>query len=252
MNKIPELYIAHSGQLKQKLITSFFLVAVLILASCASSNQQVQSLKVPQVSDQKSADEFNNFTAVRFAVDSLEGTHYLRELAKVYRGDSANYLLMRLAYFKWAERQDQLARNKRYHQLIDVLEVGDLKLARMIVEEQLSENWVDLEAHLYRKWICQEQKDKKCVLEEEHNIARLADSYLKTGDGKKKETAIIVGAVYEEYTLMRMLGLDPGDQSLVSGFGHQFDRINITKPDGENQDLFFNVDLVFWGYNRKP
>lgn len=241
-----------SGQNKQKLMKILFLVSSLILVSCASSNQQVQSLSIPNQSALKGPDEYNNFTAVRFAVDSLEGTHYLRELAKVYSGDSANYLLMRLAYFKWAERQDQLVRNKRYHQLIDVLEEGDLKLARMIVEEQIAENWVDLEAHLYRKWICQEQKDKKCVLEEEHNIARLADSYLKTGDGKKKETAIIVGAVYEEYTLMRMLGMDPGDQSLVSGFGHQFDRIKITNPEGENQDLFFNVDLVFWGYNRKP
>jgi uncharacterized protein DUF4919 len=76
----------------------------------------------------------------------------------------------------------------------------------------------------------------------------LLRSILDSGDGKSPETAYVVIATAEEYAVLNLLGLRPGEQSLIHANGHSFDRLRAVGRDaGEPVTLYFNVDLpIAW------
>jgi hypothetical protein len=72
----------------------------------------------------------------------------------------------------------------------------------------------------------------------------LVDSILRSGTGRDFASAFQVISVAEEYALMRVLGLQAGDQSLVAHEGSEYDVVTTKNPrTGATLVLYFNVDL---------
>lgn len=67
---------------------------------------------------------------------------------------------------------------------------------------------------------------------------------LYTGDGLSFETALIVTATHDEYTIMDLIDLDVAGQSLVNHDGHVFD-ILTSGSDDEVRKIHFNIDKPF-------
>ena len=84
-----------------------------------------------------------------------------------------------------------------------------------------------------------------------HAIAAgLIHSITDFGDGKSQETAYVVISVDEEYSLLGVLGLNLGRQSLIKAEGHMFDQLDVTTTDGQPRSLLFNIDRVFAAYGN--
>ena len=80
----------------------------------------------------------------------------------------------------------------------------------------------------------------------------LVDAILASGDGRSYETAFHVINVHEEYTVLRILRLQPAGQSLREHNGSQFDVMEATAPGSDKKiELFFNIDLPKQWLDRK-
>ncbi len=80
----------------------------------------------------------------------------------------------------------------------------------------------------------------------------LVDSILSSGTGRDFATAFQVISVAEEYAVMRVLGLQPDNQSLVEHEGSEFDVMTAKNPrTGTVLELHFNVDLPKKWLNRQ-
>lgn len=129
-------------------------------------------------------------------------------------------------------------------------QAGDCATAVTQASALLDVNFVNIDGHIISD-MCLSRLGKDAERAREHAIAAgLIRSILDAGDGKTQQTAYTVISIDEEYSILRVLGLKPGRQSLIKGDGHQFDQLDTTKPDGQPQTLFFNVDRVFAAYGN--
>jgi hypothetical protein len=73
------------------------------------------------------------------------------------------------------------------------------------------------------------------------------DKVLKKGDGRSQQTAYKVKSVREEYEILRVFGLKPGSQSLVTGSDKKpYDIIEVTDPNtGQKLELWFDISSFF-------
>ncbi len=73
----------------------------------------------------------------------------------------------------------------------------------------------------------------------------LMEAILATGDGLDYPTAYIVVTTRDQYELMGYLGLQNYQQSLMHDGGHSYDLQKCRDLEGNEIDLFFNIDLPF-------
>lgn len=104
-------------------------------------------------------------------------------------------------------------------------------------------DYVDIDAHMLAD-LCFRQLGDTARAEFHRAAARgLMRSILQSGDGKSPESAFVVIAVDEEYSLIGAMSLKVQKQSLVNRDGHAYDRMDVTGADADKADvLFFNVD----------
>jgi hypothetical protein len=112
--------------------------------------------------------------------------------------------------------------------------------AEMLQADYLQINLHLLMAHLY------DQVDEKTRANWHLAFANgLTRSIMDSGDGRSFETAIKVIAIREEYDVIRLLGLRPLRQELVSHEGHRYDVIDVADQEGNPQgQLFFDVEAL--------
>lgn len=73
-----------------------------------------------------------------------------------------------------------------------------------------------------------------------------ATNVLNSGDGKSQATAYTVISTEEEYIILRVFGLRPGKQSLLSENGHYYDRLDATDPQTKKEfTIYFNIDRPY-------
>ncbi len=102
-------------------------------------------------------------------------------------------------------------------------------------------DYVDIDAHMLADLCFRQLGDTKRA-EFHRAMARgLTRSIVQSGDGKSPESAFVVIAIDEEYSLIRLMGLKVQKQSLVNRDGHAYDRMDVTDADKADV-LFFNVD----------
>lgn len=110
-------------------------------------------------------------------------------------------------------------------------------------DEALKADYTIMFAHIIRG-DCFEQAGKAADAERERAIGKgLADSILKSGDGKSMETAFHAETLGEENMVLTFLNVHPTKQSLLKANGHSYDLMEGVDTDtGKPQGVYFNVD----------
>ncbi len=161
-----------------------------------------------------------------------------------FNPDRADFNELRLAYIQSLEchphAQDQaLALRKT---LANLLNEGDLEAAINIVNRLLELCYLDIEAHMIAASLYRRTGDERRSMYHLRFAKGLLDSIFQSGDGQSRETAFTVVNVAEEYTVLRVLGVQSICQSFSGVKGH-FDIFEILDPtSGQRAAVYFNTN----------
>lgn len=154
-----------------------------------------------------------------------------------------DYTAFRLAYVASPKYEPYGASRVLMGEMKKAFTAGDCQAAMAHAKELFEINPVYIDAHMIAA-VCH----KKGGNEEEARRAHatslgLIKSVLQSGDGKSPETAFVVIAIDEEYSVMGALSLQPVQQALVNHGGSAFDRFEAkSRNSGQPVTLYFNVD----------
>ena len=158
--------------------------------------------------------------------------------------EGGDYHALRMAYTRTDDYAPYVQDAENIEKLRAALTGQDMDAALEAIAALLAKNYLDIEAHMAADYVhtMLEQYDGSAY---HRAFARgLIQAILGTGDGRGFETAFIVLNVSEEYTVLRVMGLIPGNQQLVEHDDHWFDILNGRQRDtNETLDLYFNIDL---------
>jgi hypothetical protein len=131
------------------------------------------------------------------------------------------------------------------------LETSQYHEAISTADSILSENFVDINAHLYCGYAYRQIKDTTKADFHYSIYEELIKSISASGDGRSPGTAFIVITTKEEYAFIDALGLDHTQQSLSTKDGHFFDILETTdRETKEKYTIYFNIDIPY-GYLNK-
>jgi len=83
-------------------------------------------------------------------------------------------------------------------------------------------------------------------------VQGVLDSILRSGDGRKPETAFQVIALSEEYAVMHHLGLRVAGQSLIHVGEHSYDLLRGVDPQSSGQqEVYFNIDPLMRALDKE-
>jgi hypothetical protein len=155
-----------------------------------------------------------------------------------------DYHALRMAFAHTDEYAPYVQDAENIEKLRVSLTDRDMESALDAVAQLLAQNYLDIEAHMAADYAhtMLEQYDDSAY---HRAFARgLIQAILATGDGRGFETAFIVLNVSEEYTVLRVMGLVPGNQRLIEHEGHWFDILSGRQREtNSNLELYFNIDL---------
>jgi hypothetical protein len=168
-------------------------------------------------------------------------------LERVRKSDpAADFTALRLAYAdappKDAGETDPDASRSMYSAMREKNYGKAIEYAEKIMKGK----FVDINAHLVASAAYKEKGNAEKEKFHRYVFEGLIKSILDSGDGKSQETAFTVISTEEEYVVLRVYGLMPGTQSLLSGKGHYYDRLDATNPKtNEKVTLYFNIDRPY-------
>ncbi len=171
-------------------------------------------------------------------------------LERIKRGDSTvDFGALRLAlaaspaYRPYNPEAESLRK-----EMLSAYAAGDYAAAHDRARRLLQANYLDIGGQMVSALVQERLGNTELARFHQFMAVSLLRSILDSGDGKSPETAYVVIATAEEYALLNLLGLRPGEQSLIHANGHSFDRLRAVGPDtGEPVTLYFNVDLpIAW------
>jgi hypothetical protein len=182
------------------------------------------------------------------------GTPTYDELVgRAKRGDAnVDYLVLRNAYAESPNYDPYAGKlGKLQSEMFDAYRRADCAAVIAKAESILAVNFVHVDAHLVAS-LCHEKLGNEEAMRREREAARgLIGSILKSGDGKSEETAFVVIQIAEEYSMLRLLGLQPSNQSLIHAQGHSYDRFEAKSNDtGQQVVVFFNIDRPLAALDR--
>jgi hypothetical protein len=129
-------------------------------------------------------------------------------------------------------------------QFMQQLNSGDLQAALKSANEIINHNMAEPEGHLLALVVFQKQNRTEDAEFQHKVIDAYVHSILSSGDGKTSNTAYFVVNEGEEYFYLNILmgiGL-PESQSLVEKGGHSYDVLKVKDKDGNEREIWFNVD----------
>jgi hypothetical protein len=104
-------------------------------------------------------------------------------------------------------------------------------------------NFIDVDAHMTRD-VSFRMLGKADQGRQNYQMATCLLQSIRTGDGLSPATAMTVVRVSEEYTILRLAGLRPEQQSLIEQGGHFYDVLDATDEHGKRFSIYFLVDRV--------
>lgn len=131
------------------------------------------------------------------------------------------------------------------------LQKGDFKGTKLLAEQILAGNYLDLESHLALAQVAEKKGDSAAAAHHLYVAHGVLDSILQSGDGKSPGKAYEVIAISEEYAVMSHLGLRVEGQALVDSDGHSYDLLHGVGKNGERQDVYFNIDPLMTALNQQ-
>jgi hypothetical protein len=182
------------------------------------------------------------------------GTPTYEELvARAKTGDAnVDYLALRNAHAESPSYDPYGSKlGKLQSEMFDAYRRADCAAVVAKAESILAVNFVHVDAHLLAG-LCHGKLGNEEATRRERQIARgLIDSILKSGDGKSEQSAFVVIQIAEEYSMLRLLGLQPLNQSLIHAQGHSYDRFEAKSNDtGQQVVVFFNIDRPLAALDR--
>jgi len=168
-------------------------------------------------------------------------------LERIHKSDpAADFTALRLAYAdappKDAGGNDPDVSRSMFSAMRDKKYGKAIEYAERIMKG----NFVDIDAHLVASAAYKEKGDAEKEKFHRYVYEGLIKSILNSGDGKSQETAFTVISTEEEYVVLRVYGLVPGSQSLLSAKGHYYDRLDAINPKtNEKVTLYFNIDRPY-------
>ena len=111
-------------------------------------------------------------------------------------------------------------------------------------KEVMDANYVEPDAHLVAS-VCNDKLGKDEDAKAELGVGMgLITSIETTGDGLTPATAWVVISVGEEYSVLRVKGLNVTQQALINQDGHSYDQMTTQDDKGASQVFYFQVDRV--------
>jgi hypothetical protein len=122
-------------------------------------------------------------------------------------------------------------------------DAGDCASAMAHARDVFEVNFVHMEARKIAA-VCLKQAGHEEEARRDYAMfLGLFSSVLKSGDGKSPETAFVVVAVDEEYSVLETASLTPVKQARVNHGGSAFDRFEVKSPDSDQTvTIYFNID----------
>jgi hypothetical protein len=150
---------------------------------------------------------------------------------------------LRMAYTRTDDYRPYTHDTAHLDALKAALRENDLDAALEAVHHLLDNNYLDIEAHMAADYLYLQQEDEARSAYHRTFAKGLLDAITATGDGRGPDSAFIVISVPEEYTVLKVLGLKPSQQTLVQHAGHWFDVFDVPHPNRGSAKLYFNIDL---------
>lgn len=105
-------------------------------------------------------------------------------------------------------------------------------------------DFIDVDAHMARD-VSFRMLGKPDQSRPNYEVATCLLQSIRTGDGRSAATAMTVVRVSEEYTILRLMDLQPSRQSLIEQDGHMYDLLEATDAQGKVHSLYFQIDKVW-------
>ncbi len=179
-------------------------------------------------SAQSKSDDKAIYTADTKKVESGDLSFDWREFRLVaYRGGTD--------YFDWHPLRPKFSQ---------AMDKGDYDGALKIANDIIHHNMAEPEGHLLALVVYQKLGKQDEAAFQHKVVDAYVKSILDSGDGKSAKTAFFVVDEGEEYFYLNIIlgvGL-PEMQSLVNQDGHSYDELKVKDRDGNEQEIWFNVD----------
>ena len=168
-------------------------------------------------------------------------------LERVKKGDpAADFTALRLAYADNPPKDAGGTDPDASQSMFSAMREKKYGKAIEYAEKILKGKFVDINAHLVASVAYKEKGDPEKEKFHRYVADGLIKSILGSGDGKSQETAFTVISTEEEYVILRVYGLMPGSQSLMSANGHHYDRLDaVNMKTNEKVTLYFNIDRPY-------
>jgi hypothetical protein len=162
------------------------------------------------------------------------------------RDPAADFTALRLAYFDNPPKKSGDVEPKLSDSMLSAMRDKKYAKALEYAEKIIENKYVDINAHLIASVVNKEQGDAEKEQFHRYVADGLIKSILKSGDGKKPETAYTVIDTDEEYVILRVYGLMPQRQALLEEKGHYYDRLDAVDPKTKDTvSLYFNIDRPY-------
>lgn len=172
---------------------------------------------------------------------------YAALLDRVKKSDATvDFKELRMAYTETPDYSPYGGDRDMRQKMFAALNAKEFDQAVESAEKILAKNFVEINAHFVAYVARRELGQAEKSTFHKFMFDGLVKSITGSGDGKTAETAFVVIATDEEYTLFNVLGLRPTGQALVSQNGHSFDRMTAADlKTTETVVYFFNIDKPF-------
>jgi hypothetical protein len=156
----------------------------------------------------------------------------------------ADFHALRMAYTRSDHYAPYMQDGESIQALHAALQAQNMEAALEAIGRLLAFNYLDIEAHMAADYVHIQLEDHAQSAYHRAFAKGLIDAILVTGTGRDFDSAFIVISVAEEYLVLRVIGLIPGNQQLVQHEGHWFDVLTARHPQtNEAMDIYFNIDL---------
>lgn len=156
----------------------------------------------------------------------------------------ADYLALRQAYASSEEYAPYTHDQEHLEALRTALPARNFQAALEAVEGLLDHNYLDIEAHMAADYVHTLRGDQAQSTYHRTFAQGLINAIMDSGNGASFDTAFAVMSIPEEYLVLRLLGLLPGNQRLVQHEEHWFDILSARRHDDNMAlELYFNIDL---------
>jgi Domain of unknown function (DUF4919) len=168
-------------------------------------------------------------------------------LEQIKKSDpAANFTALRLAYADAPPKNRGDIPSDASRSMFTAMQEKRYEKAIEYAEKVMKAKFVDINAHLIASAAYKEMGNTEKGKFHRYVADGLIKSILSSGDGKSQETAFKVISTDEEYVILRVYGLIPQSQSLLSANGHYYDRLDaVNRETNEKVSLYFNIDIPF-------